>query len=150
MRSSSLRLASVALVGLLTLAPAAPAGAAAVMLKRSVENVLQAPLDFVLTPVTMGVSFVRGAILKGEASPLAKAATTPIMAIPYLPTCTLISIFGPAERGLEGAITFPLALALAGTDVDYHLFEPSGAALVDKKTTPFHFFFGTNYCEGYF
>ena len=150
MRSRSARLAAATLVTLLALAPAQPALAKANMLKRSAENVLQAPLDFVLAPFTMATSFVRGVYLKSDASIESKAQRTPIMAVAYLPVCTLISILGPAERGFEGALTMPLAVALAGTDADYHLFDARGRAFVNKKTENFHFFFGAEYCEGFF
>lgn len=149
MTSRSTRvLAAVALVAALAV-PAERAAAKGETLKHASSNVLQAPLDIPFMPYTMMDTLVRNYYMSSRYSLWEKIGLTPIMLAIYGPSCAFASSFIPAERLVEGAVLLPFGVALAGTDVDIHLYNQvhgKRGAVVDKKP----FYFGARYCEGFF
>jgi hypothetical protein len=144
--------AGVLVVGA-SLLSAAPAGAKGQMVRRSAENVTQAPLDLLLAPYTGPSSLIRNYYGSSRHSKLEKVMMTPVMGVIYLPACGFMSMYLPVHRFLEGMLTFPLALALAGTEQDIYLYDPvhgKKGAIVDKKGEYFNAYFGGYYCEGFF
>lgn len=149
MGSRTVRFLAIALVVASTLAWSRPAHATADMLKRCISNVLQAPLDYALVPYTAVDSLVQNYYLSKRHGPVEKALLTPVMGAIYVPTCTFMSGYVSAHRFIEGALLLPFGAALAGTDVDIHLYEPvhgKRGAVVDDGP----FYFGGRYCEGFF
>jgi hypothetical protein len=153
MRSHLTGFVAGVLVVAVSLLWAAPANAKGQMLRRSTENVTQAPLDLLLTPYTGPSSLIRNYYGSSRHSKLEKAMMTPVMGVIYLPACGFMSMYLPVHRFLEGVLLFPLAAVLAGTDKDIYLYDPvhgKKGALVDKKGEHFNAYFGGYYCEGFF
>lgn len=149
MRFRTAPILAIALLVASTLAWSRPAHAKAEMLKRSASNILQAPLDFALLPYTAVDTLVQNYYRSKRHGVVEKVALTPVMGVIYLPACTFAGGFVPAYRFVEGALTLPFAAALAGTEVDIHLYEPvhgRRGAVVDKDPL----YFGGRYCEGFF
>jgi len=145
----TVRIVAIALIAASTLVWTRPAHAKAEMLKRSISNVLQAPLDYALVPYTSVDSLIQNYYRSKRHSIVEKVMLTPVMGVIYMPACVFMSGYIPAHRFIEGALMLPAAAALAGTEVDLHLYEPvhgRRGAVVDK--TPFYF--GGRYCEGFF
>jgi hypothetical protein len=144
--------AGVLVVGV-SLLWAEPASAKGQMVRRSAENVLQAPLDLLLAPYTGPSSLVRNYYGSDRHSGLEKAMMTPVMGVIYVPACGFMSMYLPVHRFIEGVLLFPLAVALAGTEQDLYLYDPvhgKKGAVVDKKGKNFNAYFGGYYCEGFF
>ncbi len=145
----TIRILAIVLVAVSTLVWSRPVHAKAEMLKRSLGNVLQAPLDYALAPYTAIDSLVQNYYRSKRHGALEKVVMTPVMGAIYVPSCVFMSGYLPAHRFIEGALMLPFAAALAGTEVDVHLYEPvhgKRGALVDKDP----FYFGGRYCEGFF
>jgi hypothetical protein len=143
------RLIVLGLVLALGAAPAAPALAAATLLKRATGNVLQAPVDAVMAPYTFTDTFVHGMYLSDRYSTWEKIAFTPVWGVVYLPACGFVSMILPAARLIEGVAMLPVGLATAGSDYDVAVWQPMPGkrmAVVNKPPV----YLGTRYCEGFF
>jgi len=143
------RIVAVAVLAAATLGWSGLAHAKAEMLKRQGGNVLQAPLDFALLPYTSVDSLVQNYYRSKRHGVVEKIMLTPVMGVIYVPACVFAGGYVSAHRAVEGALLLPAAAALAGTDVDIHLYDPvhgKRGAVVDKKP----FYFGGRYCEGFF
>jgi hypothetical protein len=145
----TVRIVAVLLVAASTLLWSPSAHAKAETLKRSVSNILQAPLDFALMPYTSVDTLVRNYYMSKRTSALEKVMITPVIGVIYLPSCVFASGFLPAERLIEGVFMLPVGVATAGTDADIYLYDPvhgKRGAVVDEEP----FYFGARYCEGFF
>ena len=153
MRSRTAAFLAIAIMTCMSLLPARPVQAKANMLKRSAENISQAPLDYLFIPFTSVSSLVRNYYMSERHSWIEKTVFTPVIAAVYVPCCVFMSSALPTHRIIEGAVTLPVGVALAGTDADFHLYQPAKSkrsAVVNRKTDNFHVYFGAYYCEGFF
>jgi hypothetical protein len=145
----TVRIVAIALVAAAALVWSRPAHAKAETLKRSVSNILQAPLDYALMPYTAVDSLIQNYYRSERHGAVEKVLLTPVMGIIYLPSCIFMSGYVPAHRFLEGTFLLPVGLATAWTDTDIYLYDPvhgKRGAVVDKDP----FYFGGRYCEGFF
>lgn len=145
MSAPPLRLASVALALALLASIAVPgtARAGGETIKRSFENMLQAPFDLALSPVVAGKSLYTN--LRDQSDSTAVRWAYPVPGYFWL---TGVQMGASVLRGISGVLTFPIGVALLPFDYELPvLFDPAdrGAALVDKDTPPFHFKFGIDY-----
>jgi len=139
----------IGLVLALALAPAAPAFAAAKLLKRAAGNVLQAPVDMAMMPYTFTDTFVHGMYMTDRYSVLEKVLFTPVWGVVYFPACGFVSMILPAARLLEGVAMMPVGLATVRSDYDTAVWQP----MPGKRMAVFNkppVYMGARYCEGFF
>lgn len=147
MKSSLLsRIAVVAFVGVLTLAPSL-SQAGGQTLKRSVGNLTQFPLDIVFAPVQAGNRIVKN--MKTEKDPLALKI---VMTVPGWVFLTGTNAFGATMRAFAGVVELPPGLFLLfRKDAEMYPVFPitqRGGALINKDTKAFHFMIGIDYAGG--
>lgn len=135
--------AAAALVALLAAFAPAEAQASPATLKRSVGNMVQAPLDLALSP------FVAWATLNNNIQDIED--TTAVRVAYYVPGyfwLVGLQVGASAIRGLTGAIEFLPGLFLLPFDADLDpLFDPveRGSALVEWENPVMNIKFGINY-----
>ena len=114
-------------------------------------DLVGAPLDLALAPVTATTSFVRKYYVTSNASVAQKVTMTPLIGVVYLPSCLMITGATTFMRLASGLLNVPVGLAMLGSDTpqDTRIYEPlhgSPGALVDYHGI----YFGGYHCEGYF
>jgi hypothetical protein len=114
-------------------------------------DLVGAPIDLALTPVTATTSFVRKYYVTSNASVAQKVTMTPLIGVVYVPSCIMITGATTVLRLASGLLNVPLGLAMLGSDTapDTRIYEPlhgSPGALVDSHGI----YFGGYHCEGYF
>jgi hypothetical protein len=114
-------------------------------------DLVGAPVDLALTPVTATTSFVRKFYVTGNRSAVQKVALTPAVGVVYLPACLIITGSTTVMRFVSGLVNIPMGLVALGSDKapDTRIYEPihgSPGALVDYKGI----YFGGYHCEGFF
>lgn len=133
------------LVLILALLVASPAGATPDTLRRSVGNILMAPLDFVLAPYVATKAVVNNVRDIDD--------TTGVRVAWFLPALvwnTGMQLGGAMLRELAGLIEFVPGLGLVPFEADMDpLYAPAerSEALVDIETTPLWIKFGVNYVD---
>jgi hypothetical protein len=119
------------------------AAASPATLKRSVENLVQFPLDLVLSPVVAGKTVYTN-LQDIDDSDAVRVAYT----VPGFAWVTFVQAGSAVLRGVTGALEFlpGLGLLFFETDLD-PLFDPAdeNEALVDFENPVFHFKFGISY-----
>jgi hypothetical protein len=116
-----LRMMSVALAAGCLAFAAAPAGASPQTLKRSIQNMTQAPLDIAASPVTSGVAIYRNMVSIGDST-----AVRIVYPIPGFAWNTMVNIGAGVLRGVTGIMEFPIGIALLPFDADIDpLFDPA-------------------------
>ena len=116
-----LRTLTVALVaGCLSLA-AAPAGASPQTIKRSIQNLTQAPLDIAAAPVVSGVTIYRNITTIGDTT-----AVRIFYPIPGFAWNTMVNMGAGVLRGVTGIMEFVPGLILIPFEADIDpLFDPA-------------------------
>ena len=116
-----LRTLTVALVaGCLSLA-AAPAGASPQTIKRSIQNLTQAPLDVATSPVVSAVSIYRNITTIGDTT-----AVRIFYPIPGFAWNTMVNAGAGVLRGVTGIMEFVPGLILIPFEADIDpLFDPA-------------------------
>jgi hypothetical protein len=116
-----LRTLTVALVaGCLSLA-AAPAGASPQTIKRSVQNLTQAPLDIAAAPVVSAVTIYRNITNIGDST-----AVRIFYPIPGFAWNTMVNMGAGVLRGVTGIMEFVPGLILIPFEADIDpLFDPA-------------------------
>ncbi|HVH06448.1 MAG TPA: hypothetical protein VNE71_10670 [Myxococcota bacterium] len=110
----------VVVAGCLSLA-AAPAGASPQTIKRSVENLTQAPIDIAASPVVSGVTIYRNITNIGDT-----LAVRIFYPIPGFAWNTMVNIGAGVLRGVTGVMEFVPGLILIPFDADIDpLFDPA-------------------------
>ena len=145
-RGRRARAALLALLPLLSLSPAGPALATSQTLQRSLQNVLFAPLDLVLTPVTAGWAVARN-LERSEDSRAVKVA----FAGPGWLWNSGVLALASVVRELTGLLELLPGLVLIPFEADLApLFHPaeSSPALVDVETPALNIRFGIDYTAG--
>ncbi len=135
--------ASLALALGLVAGAASPARAGGEVLKRSVSNIVCAPIDLVLSPAVAGTTMVYN--LKNIGDSTAVRYFYPPFGYLWL---TGVQVGASVLRGVAGALEFLPGLALLPFDVEMApLFGPAdkGNAYVDQDTPVFHFKVGIDY-----
>ena len=133
----------------LLLAPAAAKAEKAVLLKRSANNLWQAPIDFLFAPYTFFDTAWNGYVRSKRFSPTEKVLLSPVVGVVYTPVCMFADGMTPMIRLFEGVAMLPLGVAAVNTDADPHLYEPNHGkrgAVIDKGSI----YLGGRYCEGFF
>lgn len=116
------RLLAAALVaaGLLAL-PVAPAGASPKTLKRSIENMTQAPLDVAAAPVVAGWTIYKNMREIGDST-----AVRIVYPVPGFAWNTMVNIGAGVLRGVTGVMEFVPGIVLLPFEADLDpLFDPS-------------------------
>jgi hypothetical protein len=124
---------------------AGPAAASPETLKRSVSNLLMAPLDLVFTPVTAATAVYNNLQNVDDTMPVRI-----VYVIPGYAWNMGVQIGAATVRAVAGAIEFLPGLGLFFFDADLDpLFSPvdKAPALVDYDTPPLNFKFGITYTE---
>jgi hypothetical protein len=124
---------------------AGPAAATPETLKRSVSNILMAPLDVAFTPVVAANSLYSNLQNVDDTMPVRIAYV-----IPGYVWNMGVQIGSAAVRAVAGGIEFLPGLGLLFFDADLDpLFSPveKAPALVDYDTPPLNFKFGITYTE---
>jgi hypothetical protein len=112
---------SVALAAGCLALSAAPAGASPQTLKRSVQNLTQAPLDIAAAPVTSAVSIYRNMMSIGDTT-----AVRIFYPIPGVAWNTMVNVGSGVLRGVTGIMEFVPGLILLPFDADIDpLFDPA-------------------------
>ena len=114
-------------------------------------DLVGAPIDLGLAPVTATTSFVRKFYVTSDASVAHKVLVTPAVGVVYLPACLIITGTTTFMRLVSGLVNIPIGLAVLGSDKapDTRIYEPlhgSPGALVDYHGI----YFGGYHCEGFF
>ena len=145
-RRFAARLALVGAVLALVFMVSSPAFASPATLKRSVENLTQWPLDFVLSPVVAGKTVYTN-LQDIDDSDAVRVAYT----IPGFAWVTFVQLGSACLRGVTGVIEFlpGLGLLFFETDLD-PLFDPveDNEALVNFENPVYNFRFGVSYTSG--
>ena len=138
-----LRTLTVALAaGCLSLA-AAPAGASPQTIKRSIQNLTQAPLDIVASPVVSGVTIVRNITTIGDTM-----AVRIFYPIPGFAWNTMVNAGAGVLRGVTGIMEFVPGLILIPFEADIDpLFDPAedNAGLVQWENGIYDVNFAVDY-----
>jgi len=135
--------ASLALALGLTAGAASPAQAGGETLKRSVSNILFAPVDLALAPAVAGTTMYNN--LKNVGDSTAVRYFYPPFGYLWL---TGVQAGASVLRAVTGCIEFLPGLALLPFDAEMPpIFDPAerGGAYVDKDTPPLHIKFGIDY-----
>jgi hypothetical protein len=144
--SSRARSLGLLALGVLLLgAPAGPAAASPETLKRSVSNILMAPLDVAFTPVVAANAVYTNLQNVDDTMPVRIAYV-----IPGYVWNMGVQIGAATVRAVAGGIEFLPGLGLFFFDADLDpLFSPAekAPALVDFDTPPLNFKFGITYTE---
>src|SRR5262249_29386953 len=145
------RITTVALLATALVTWTGPASAETNTLARGAMNLVGTPLDLAVLPYTATSSFVRKYYIKGNQSPVAKAALTPLMGMVYGISCVAITGATTFMRFTDGLLNVPLGVAMlrAEKEPDTVIYEPvhgSPGALVDYHGI----YFGGYHCEGFF
>ncbi len=122
---------------------ASPMAATPDTLKRSIENLSQAPLDLALSPIVAGQTVVRN-LQDIEDSPGVRI----VYPVPGYVWTVFVQAGAAVLRGITGAIEFLPGLALFFTDAELDpIFDPVADqdALVDYETDFYWVKFGVNY-----
>lgn len=139
----SLRCASAAAISLALVCAAAPAEASPETLRRSVANILFAPVDLALAPIVSARTVYNNLRDIDDST-----AVRIVYPVPGWLWNTGVQFGGGVIREIAGLLEFlpGLGLFFFETDLD-PLYDPveRGAALVDIDTTPLRFKFGVNY-----
>jgi len=126
---------------------ASPAWATPATLKRSIENITQAPLDLLVAPYIAGESIVRN--MQEIDDTLGVRIAYPI---PGYVWNLLVQVGTPVLREMTGVLEFVPGLVVAFTHADLDpLFDPveDNDALVDYDEIPFYRIkFGVHYTAG--
>jgi hypothetical protein len=116
-----LRMMSVALAAGCLALWAAPAGASPQTLKRSVQNLTQAPLDIAAAPVTAAVSIYRNMVSIGDST-----AVRIVYPLPGFAWNTMVNVGAGVLRGVTGVMEFPVGIVLLPFEADIDpLFDPA-------------------------
>ena len=143
MSSCVQRFCALATLVALAIAVASPASASPETLKRSMGNILFAPLDLALSPVVAAHAVYTN--LRDVDDSLGVKLAYPI---PALVWNTGVQIGCAAIREITGLIEFVPGLGLLFFEADMtEMFAPveRGSALVDIETPPLRVKFGVNY-----
>ena len=79
-------------------------------------DLVGAPVDLALTPVTATTSFVRKFYVTGNRSVTQKVVLTPAVGVVYLPACLIITGSTTVMRLVSGLVNIPIGLAVLGSD----------------------------------
>ena len=114
-------------------------------------DLVGAPVDLALTPVTATTSFVRKYYVGGNQSVAQKVLLTPLIGVAYVPCCMAITGATTFMRLVSGLVNIPVGLASLGAEKapDTQIYEPlhgKPGALVDYHGI----YFGGYHCEGFF
>jgi len=143
LRRLTARLALVGAIFALVFVVSSPASASPQTLKRSVENLLLWPFDFVLSPVVAGKTVYTN--LQDIDDSTAVRVAYPVPGFAFV---TFVQLGSATIRGLTGLIEFlpGLGLLFFETDLD-PLFDPAddNEALVDFENPVFNLKFGISY-----
>ena len=116
-----LRMMSVALAAGCLALSAAPAGASPQTLKRSVQNLTQAPLDIAAAPVTSVVTIYKNMTSIGDTT-----AVRIFYPIPGFAWNTMVNVGAGVLRGVTGIMEFVPGIILLPFDADIDpLFDPA-------------------------
>ena len=136
-------LACLALAAGLALALAAPSTASPETLKRSMGNLVMAPLDLVSAPVVAGTTVWRNLHEIDDTT-----GVRVFYAVPGYAWTTLVQMGASALRGVAGALELVPGIALLPFETDMDpLFDPSedNEALVNFETPVMNIKFGVDY-----
>jgi hypothetical protein len=128
--------------GCLSLA-AAPAGASPQTIKRSIQNLTQAPLDIAASPVTSAVSIYRNITTIGDTTAVRIAYP-----IPGFAWNTMVNAGAGVLRGVTGIMEFVPGLILIPFEADIDpLFDPAedNAGLVQWENGIYDVNFAVDY-----
>jgi hypothetical protein len=151
MSTRRVRRTGIAALLAITLLGARPAAAETSTLAGGAMDLVGAPVDLALTPVTATTSFVRKYYVGGNKSVPQKVLLTPLIGVVYIPCCMAITGATTFMRLVSGLVNIPVGLASLGSDTapDTKIYEPlhgSPGALVDYHGI----YFGGYHCEGFF
>lgn len=138
-----LRLMTAALAAGCFALASAPASASPQTLKRSVQNLTQAPLDIALAPATSAVSIYRNIRDIGDTT-----AVRIFYPIPGFAWNSMVNIGAGVLRGVTGVMEFVPGLILLPFDADIDpLFDPAedNAGLVQWENGIYDVNFGVDY-----
>jgi hypothetical protein len=141
--SSIRRFCACGSVAVLLFAAASPAAASSETLKRSVGNILFAPLDIALSPIVAARSIYRNLNDIGDS-----VGVRVVYTVPGFAWNTGLQIGAGAIRELAGLLELVPGLVLLPFEADMDpLFAPAekAAALVDIETPPINIKFGVDY-----
>jgi hypothetical protein len=114
-------LAAASLVAGLLALPVAPADASPKTLKRSIENMTQAPLDVAAAPVVAGWTIYKNMREIGDST-----AVRIVYPVPGFGWNTMVNIGAGVLRGVTGVMEFVPGIVLLPFDADLDpLFDPS-------------------------
>jgi hypothetical protein len=138
-----LRMLTVALAAGGLALVSAPAGASPQTLKRSVQNLTQAPLDIALAPATSAVTIYKNITSIGDTT-----AVRIFYPIPGFAWNSMVNIGAGVLRGVTGVMEFVPGLILLPFDADIDpLFDPAedNAGLVQWENGIYDVNFGVDY-----